>query len=157
MSAQEALAREKSQRIKAAAEALGGLVALFMRSSEHNRYSIADLEWLLLPAVINRQHLIVRAPRAGDKALVPAAAIMWASVSDEYDQLFRQNLGQRYQLTAEMRRSGENAWITDTVGEPLLCERALVELRRTALKDRKLALVRRQTDGTPLLIEHPAE
>ncbi|MFM9941139.1 MAG: toxin-activating lysine-acyltransferase [Hyphomicrobiaceae bacterium] len=146
--------KEKTQRLVAAAAALGELTSLLIRSPEHSQYTIADMEWLVVPAVLNRQFLIVRAQSPGEQTPLPGAAVMWASVSDEFDAMFKQNPGQRFTLTAEQRNSGDNIWITDVVGVPMIWNRALDEMRDTVFKGKKVAMSRKEADGTMSVIEH---
>ncbi len=146
--------KEKTQRLVAAAAALGELTSLLIRSPEHSQYTIADMEWLVVPAVVNRQFLIIRAQSPGEVTPLPGAAVMWASLSEEFDGMFRQNLGQRFTLTAEQRQSGDNIWITDVVGVPLIWNKALDEMRDTIFKGKKIAMARKEPDGTFSVIEH---
>lgn len=146
--------REKSQRLVAAAAALGELTSLLIRSPEHGQYSIVDMEWLVIPAIINRQFLIIRAQSPGEPTPLPGAAVMWASLSEEFDAMFKQNPGQRFTLTPEQRTSGDNIWITDVIGVPLLWNKALDEMRDTIFKGKKVAMARKEADGTYSIIEH---
>lgn len=149
--------REKTERLLKAAAALGELTSLLIRSPEHSKFTLADMDWLVIPAVVNRQFLIIRAASPGEPTPLPAAAVLWASVSDEYDALFKQNPGQRYSLNAEQRNSGSNIWVTDVVGVPLIWNKALTRLRSTVFKGKKIVFIRREADGSASIVEHQPE
>lgn len=146
---------DKTKQLAETAAALGELTSLLIRSPELSQYRIADMDWLVVPAFVNRQFLIVRAPTPAEPIPMPSGALLWASLSSELDTLFRQNPGQRYQLTREQRTSGDCIWITDLVGDPRVWSTALDHLRTTAFKGRKVSMARKADDGTTSVVEHP--
>jgi cytolysin-activating lysine-acyltransferase len=65
---------------KTMAAVLGEIVWLMSQSAEYRQYLIADLEWLVMPAILLRQFRLFY--HQGK----PAAAVIYARVSDEVAQ-----------------------------------------------------------------------
>ena len=63
---------------------LGQIVAVLMRSPQHKHYSLADLVWLVLPAMLSGQFRIAQAQQAG--AVAPVGVVLWAQVSADVDR-----------------------------------------------------------------------
>ena len=62
----------------------GGAVSLFMRSPAHRHYTLADLEWCLIPPLVLNQFMAAEARLPNGQA-VPVALVLWARVSAETD------------------------------------------------------------------------
>ena len=131
--------RRQTAGLTAAAAALGEMTSLLIRSPEHSSYKIADLEWMLVPAILNRQYLIVRSQINQDTVALPGACLLWASVSDDIDAQYRANPGQRLMLDAAQRRSGDNVWITDLVGNRRMLASTIDKLRSEAFAGRRMS------------------
>lgn len=86
---------EQARQIAEIEIAPGQIVSLLMRSTHHKQHSLADLEWLLLPAVLSGQFRIAHAQAQPNGPHSPVAAALWASVSSEVDQrrIFRTRCG----------------------------------------------------------------
>ncbi len=145
--------RDMAAAIERASQALGELVSLLIRSPEHNGYAVADLEWMLMPAVINKQFLIIRGPVAGTEAPLPVGALIWAALSPDLFNQMKQTPGQRLKLTREERISGTDIWITDTIGDPRVWNNGLQHLRSGELAGRKIGMVVKDSDGTLSVVE----
>jgi cytolysin-activating lysine-acyltransferase len=145
---------EKAASLRSAAAALGEVTSLIMRSPDHAHFTLPDLEWLVVPAIVNRQFLIVRAPTAAEAFPLPVAVVLWANVTAQIDALMTQDLSRRIKLTAQERQSGDIVWMTDLIGERTLVNAAVTQLRARELKGRPIKLVHRETDGSLSLIEH---
>jgi hemolysin-activating ACP:hemolysin acyltransferase len=64
--------------------AVGEIISVFARCEPYNQMRLADLEWMVFPAVANRQFAILRG--AGpERVLTPAALALWADVSPSVD------------------------------------------------------------------------
>ena len=55
--------------------AIGEIAVVYSRSPEHKHYSLADIEWLILPAVLRGQFYVAQAARkdSGFRAPIPVA------------------------------------------------------------------------------------
>src|SRR3954471_13523074 len=80
---------EKVRREAAAlrnAFAFTQVVGVLMRSPHYRAYTLADLEWLVVPPVAAGQFRIGEVkPDKNSTTAVPVAVVLWASVSPEVD------------------------------------------------------------------------
>jgi hemolysin-activating ACP:hemolysin acyltransferase len=118
-------------RGKLAAAHLAGAVSLFLRSPAHRHYTLADLEWSLLPALALGQFMTAET-QLPDGQAVPVAMVLWAKVSAEVDA--RLSSAPRYPIRLHPNewRSGEVIWIVDAVGEPKALQHCVEGLAKTA-------------------------
>jgi hemolysin-activating ACP:hemolysin acyltransferase len=117
---------------------LGQIVALLMRVPHHRYIFLADLEWLVLPAIATNQIAIQEAPDTSNILNGPPAAVLFASVSAEVDQRLTANPSLRARLKPEEWASGSIPWLVDAVGDPraanALVVRLLERFKATGLK-----------------------
>jgi cytolysin-activating lysine-acyltransferase len=83
---------------------LGKIVTILMRSPQHKQHSLADLEWLVLPAVLSGQFRVAQAQQSG--IAVPVGVALWASVSTAVDQRLS-DLSAPWRLQPDEWRSGD--------------------------------------------------
>jgi hemolysin-activating ACP:hemolysin acyltransferase len=135
-----------------AVAAFGEIVTVLMRSPAYRSYSISDLEWLVTPAVLNRQFSLVhlKDKKAGPAA--PVALVMWASVSAEVEQRLLGELGAPIRLSPKDRKSGQLHWITDAVGDPRIVSVVLQNLRKVTLRGAPVKTVTREGTGKAQVI-----
>jgi len=89
---------------------LGEMTWLLSQSPLHRALQIADLEWLVMPALINRQFYLFR---EGDK---PIGLALWAKCSPEVVHKLEAGLTEPgNQLSLEDWQSGEDVWLVDLV------------------------------------------
>jgi cytolysin-activating lysine-acyltransferase len=89
---------------------LGQIVSLLGQSPSHKHVFLADLEWLVLPALIGRQVRVWR--RNTERGVLPVAYASWAMVSAEVDQRLSQG---QIKLKPSEWRSGNIPWLIDLV------------------------------------------
>ena len=126
-------AREREQRqamLRRQALAFGDLTSLALQHPVYRNYAIADLDWLIGPAVLTGNFMMANAARP-DGVVVPVAAIIWARVSKEVDQRIMENLHRPFRLSPEEYVSGEIYWLAHTFGLPQVVE----ELIKAALRE----------------------
>jgi hemolysin-activating ACP:hemolysin acyltransferase len=126
---------------------VGGIAVVFSRSPTHKHYSFADIEWLILPAVLHRQFYVAEAANEGTGLRGPIAVATWAFVSDEVDALLARDLSRLVHLRPDEWKSGEVAWIVDLVGEPRGVAAAVEWLRAGPFKERTAKVVVRDAKG----------
>lgn len=148
--------REKTKRLVAVSAHLGEIVSILMRSPAHAKIALGELEPLVIPAIANRQFLVIRARSRTETTPLPAAVVMWAELSNELFKHCFDNPGRPQTLTREQRKSGDNVWITDIAGEPMICNKVLDRLHKTIFVGKRLGLGRRSADGTWSSIQHAA-
>jgi hemolysin-activating ACP:hemolysin acyltransferase len=142
-----AMAR-KAIKGKLAIATFGEIVSVLMRSPQYRNYTIADLDWLVAPALGNRQFSLIQTPNAKSDMPKAAGVVMWASVSKEIEAQILANTGAPIQLSAEDRRSGDNIWITDAVGERRMLSAAIHNLRQKVFKAQPVRTFVRTEDGS---------
>lgn len=128
--------------------AFGGLTVLLMRSASFRQQKIADLEWMLEPAVATGQFVIAEVVARDSGLAVPAAAILWASVSDEIDARVRANPGEAIKVQRNEWTSGPHCWLVASLGDQRAVRSLLLQLNNAQFKDRTLSIVSRQPDGS---------
>ena len=89
------LSSEEAQRRAAIAirqsVAFAQIVSVLLRSPTHRHYALADLEWLVLPPLMTGQFRVAEAS-THQKAAIPVAVALWASVSAEVDKRLSEDL-----------------------------------------------------------------
>ena len=128
--------------------AFGGLTILLMRSAAFRNQKIADLEWMLEPAVATGQFAIAEVVAKESGLAVPAAAILWASVSDEIAARVRAKPGEAIKLQRNEWTGGTNCWLIASLGDQRAIRSLLMQLNNGQFKDRTLSIVSRLQDGT---------
>ena len=128
MKRRAALARDVSANF-------GQLVSLLMRSRAHRFHMLADLEYMIVPAIATRQFRVAEGVSAEAGLVAPVAAVMWASVSAEVDQRLTEAVDQPIRLKPEEWRSGEVVWIVDAVGDPKAINALLQHLKQNELQE----------------------
>jgi cytolysin-activating lysine-acyltransferase len=118
-----------------------------MRSAEYKHFSLADLEWLVVPPVRLGQCGVAEAKVQEDGFTVPVAAALWASVSAEVDRRLSSELERPIRLRPDEWRSGDILWLISAVGDARLIPQFLKQLERTAFKGREVKLRTRGRDG----------
>ena len=100
------------------AASLGQIVGLMMRTPQHRHAFLADLEWLVVPAIVSNQFALHEEldPRTGVR--LPVAALLWANVSEVVDARLTANPAVRPRLKPEEWVSGATPWLVDVVGDP---------------------------------------
>ena len=138
---------------KLVSASIGDIAVVFSRSPAHKHQAFADLEWMILPAVLSGQVYIAELQHTEIGARAPAAAVLWARVSDETDQRLSAEPGRRIRLRPDEWTAGDILWIVDTAGEPRAIAGALAELAQTQFNGKTVKLVMRGNDGKPHIEE----
>ena len=109
---------ERPESIDLAAR-LGDIVALLMRSPTYRYLSLADLEWLIVPAILTGQFSIMSARgKTDDRLRAPIGLAIWASVSDEVDRKLEAQKRAGlvpFRLAPADWKSGETLWLLDII------------------------------------------
>ena len=121
------------------------IVSLMMRSPHHQQHTLADLEWMFLPALRNDQFKTAEAKSGSIN--VPAGFVLWAFVSPQVDKRLMESLDAPARLQPEDWRSGDIAWIVDTVGHPQAIRQLLKHCRDTLPRGREAKVRTTSADG----------
>ena len=133
---------------KLVSASVGDIVVVLSRSPSHKFMSLADIEWLVLPAVVTGQFYVAELAHKETGARAPVAVVTWASVSDEVDRRLRENTGQRIRLIPQEWKSGEHLWLVDVAGEPQAIAVALRLLTDGPFKGRTVNVPTRDAAAT---------
>ncbi len=144
----EAIGAATSKLISAS---IGDSAVVFSRSAKHKHYALADIEWLVLPAVFSGQFFIAEAsnPETGHRA--PVAVVTWARVSAEVDERLTENVGKPSRLRPDEWSSGEILWLIDAVGDPRAVATSLKTLLSGPFKDGDVKIPSLDATGTPCI------
>jgi cytolysin-activating lysine-acyltransferase len=114
---------------------VGDIAVLMSRSAAHQHYTLADIEWLILPPVMLGQFYVAEAQDEANGFRAPVALITWARVSPDVDRRLSETAGQPPQLTPEEWACGDIVWLIDVVGAQKGLVHALEALRRGPCRD----------------------
>ena len=134
---------EKTQQFwrgKLATANFGGAVALFMRSPAHKHYTLADLEWLLIPPLRLNQFVAAEVKLPAGQA-VPAALVLWARVSAEVDARLSATPSYPIRLHPNEWQSGDVFWIIDAVGERNSVQQCIEMLVKTVFQEKQFRML----------------
>ncbi len=131
------------------AASIGDIVVVLSRSPAHKHYSLADIEWMVLPPVATGQFHVREAADKERGFRAPIAVVTWALVSEEVDRRLQEQAGRLLRLRPDEWKSGEIGWLIDAVGNPAGVRAALQWLATGPFKERALKVVVRDNSGAP--------
>jgi cytolysin-activating lysine-acyltransferase len=126
--------RDNSDEARRLMASFGELVTLMMRSPRYRHTFLAELDWLVAPAIATRQFSVAEARPDGADFTAPVAAIMWACVSPEVDARLSE-ARERPRLRPSEWRSGQIPWLIETIGDPKAAAFLLKRLTETRFAD----------------------
>jgi cytolysin-activating lysine-acyltransferase len=147
----EDAARVATGMTKRIATAFGEIVSVFLRTPARRHLFLADLEWLVLPALATGQFALAEARQKESGLAAPVAVMLWATVSAEVDARLTASAGKPVRLKPDEWTSGANAWLVEAIGEPRAVKALIDRTLRGPLKGRDLKVTTRGADGTPTL------
>lgn len=107
-------ATDAGQRARVATATFGEIVALLSFSPVFKHLSLADLEWLVIPALATNQVTVVRGKLKDQNGLlVPIGLALWAHVSEDVDKKLeaQQQARMPFRLAPQDWKSGEIPWL----------------------------------------------
>jgi cytolysin-activating lysine-acyltransferase len=129
------------------AASLGDIVVVLSRSPAHKHYSLADIEWMVLPPAAAGQFYVAELADKQRGFRAPVAVVTWALVSEEVDRRLESQAGRLLRLRPDEWNSGEIAWLIDAAGSPAGVKAALQRLADRPFKERALKVVVREEPG----------
>lgn len=102
---------------KTVSHMLGEITWLLSQSKVHKNLFIADLEWMVMPAILLEQFRIFYGPKS------PAAVAIWAYVSPQTDERLRDG---QSRLKADEWKAGEIPWLIELIA-PFGAEAEILE------------------------------
>jgi len=122
-------------------------LGVLMRSPHYRKYTLADLEWLVIPPLMTGQFRIGEAKPDPQGPALPVAAVFWASVSPEVDKRLTEAKSPAPQLKAEEWKSGDIVWLVHAAGETRFVRSVIDQLMKTTFKGREVKVLASDRDG----------
>jgi cytolysin-activating lysine-acyltransferase len=122
-------------------------LGVLMRSLHYRTYTLADIEWLVIPPLMAGQFRIGEAKPDAQGPSLPVAAVFWASVSPEVDQRLMEAKSAAPQLKAEEWTSGEIVWLVHAAGETRFVRSVVDQLMKTTFAGRQVKVLASDRDG----------
>ncbi|GAA6210907.1 hypothetical protein NBRC116602_06470 [Hyphomicrobiales bacterium 4NK60-0047b] len=144
--------KEGFMKSKMTAASFGEMVSLLMRSAHYKHYSLADLEWLLLPPLMHNQFLVVEARSKENGASVPVGLALWASVSEEVNERLSENLDRPIKLRPDEWQSGEINWLVDMIGDDKM-KQSMFQKIKSELPEKSILKFRAMNDQGQVIVK----
>jgi hemolysin-activating ACP:hemolysin acyltransferase len=133
------------------AASIGDIVVVLSRSPAHKHYSLADIEWMVMPAVSAGQFYIAEMEDKQRGFRAPIAVVTWALVSEEVDRRLESQAGQLLRLRPDEWKSGTIGWLIGAAGSPAGVKSALRWLGAGPFKDRTLKVDVREAGSAAMV------
>jgi hemolysin-activating ACP:hemolysin acyltransferase len=125
----------------------GEIVSILMRSNNSKHQSLADLEWMVIPALTTGQYSLAEAQMKSNGQKVPVGVVLWASVSPGIDQRLSEASNTAVRLKPDEWATGDIVWLIDAIGEHKVIQAMLKQLTNTRWKDKRVRFKSRGADG----------
>lgn len=140
-------ARKHAAAAKQLAAAFGEIVTLLMRSEADRKRSIAELEWLVTPAIVTGQFVIADAQSKKTGATYPVGTVLWAMVSEEVDERLSDTKNENPKLTPQEWRSGPIPWIVMAIGDKRVVAGLIKKITKDVFKDQEPKIRSHNAEG----------
>jgi cytolysin-activating lysine-acyltransferase len=114
------------------ASVLGMVAGLMMDSPMHQHLFLADVKWLVLPALALQQYRIFR------KDGVPVAYVSWAMLTEEAENRVKQG---QMRLRPDEWKAGERSWVIDLVVPYGGQQEILADIKKSVFEGKTLRAV----------------
>lgn len=94
------------------------VVSMLMRAPATRGLTLADLEWLVMPALRNHQAVIAEARDKDGAVTGPIGMVLWATVSPAVDARLSSDFAPIPRLASDDWKSGDIAWVIAAIGPP---------------------------------------
>ncbi len=112
--------------------AFGPVIMLYLQSAHRRFQFISDLEWLLIPPLMNRQCKLFM------KKSYPFAFVSWAFLNEEAENRLVLNGGK---LRPQDWKSGENLWLVDIVAPFGGADKVLADLQQNEFPGKTIRIL----------------
>jgi hemolysin-activating ACP:hemolysin acyltransferase len=147
------LTPEESKRRAAIAKhfaaTFGETIMILMRSPQYRQCSLADLEWLVAPALRTGQFSLTTAQSKATGSSGPVGVVLWARVSEEVDKRLSSSPGRPIWLKPQEWKSGELIWVVAAVGDGRVVQAMLKRLHETEWANKQAKMLARDKHGKP--------
>ena len=104
---------------------------------------LADLQWLVVPAIASGQFTLAEAQHAGNGMTAPVGVVLWARVSADVDQRLSASTAHPVRLEPKDWTSGDILWLMEAIGEKPVVNAMLTRLSETQWKGKQVKAVKR--------------
>jgi cytolysin-activating lysine-acyltransferase len=141
------------------AQSFTSIVSVLMRDTNFKKLRLADLEKLVIPAIMTGQWRLAHsrvAPTAGAGGdqkvrIVPAAVAIWARVSEAVDKRLSETLDSPLALRPDEWTSGDIIWLIAIAGDPRVAPQFIKQLDATVFDGKQVKMRQRGADGAPVV------
>ena len=132
------------------ASILGEICWLFSMTPSHRHFFMADLEWLVLPAIIKQQFRVYR-----DQNGRPIGLVLWAKLNEDAEKAL---IAGQTRLRPQDWDSGESHWIVDVVdlAGGARTQAMIEDMTSAIFKDKPFKYHRMTADGTREVVDSSA-
>lgn len=125
----------------------GEIVTMLMKQPASRTHPLADLEWMVVPALMANQFSVAEAQSKAQGFTAPVALILWARVSAEVDQRLSAAPEQAIKLQPAEWTSGDILWLVEAIGEPRAVQALLQRLGKTKWAGQNVKFRNRDASG----------
>jgi hemolysin-activating ACP:hemolysin acyltransferase len=138
---------------KHVAMVFGQIVGLLMIHPHYKHYTLADLEWLVAPAVSNGLVGLAEAQVRPGEPPRAVGAVLWARVSEEVDARLTAPAEERWRMKPHEWTDGDVLWIIESFGEANVVRQTLVHMQDDVWKSKPVKMRVRADDGGVRVLE----
>lgn len=131
---------------KLVSAAVSDIALVMARHPSYKHFSLADLEWMVLPPVLAGQYYVGEMQDQTTGARAPIACITWGRFSPEVEQRYSAPGPRQPRLHPDDWTSGDQLWLVDIIGPPEAAAAALKTLSAGPFKNAKVR-VRKDNSG----------
>jgi cytolysin-activating lysine-acyltransferase len=121
---------------------LGAITILAMKSQSHKYLFTADLEWLIIPAVAQKQFVLFR-----NNKNEPIAFVTWANIDEEVEKRL---ISGSLKLQPKDWNGGNKKYIIDVISPFVSPKEILKEFKEKHFKEEEIRIIRPKKDGKAL-------
>lgn len=120
------------------ASAFAQAISILMRAPQTRDLKLADLEWLILPALKNQQIAIAEAKLKDTPGNVPVAVLLWAMVSPDVERRMIADKSAIPRMEPGDWKSGDIPWIVAALGPADILKNVVAQLVSGPLGGRRV-------------------
>lgn len=143
--------RRRAAVAKQVSSSFADIVTLLMRSETERNRTLADLEWMVVPAMQTGQFAVAEAQSQETGVVAPLGVVLWAMVSTEVDKRLTAEAGQPMTLAPGEWRSGDIPWIVAAFGDNKVVGQLFEQLSKNVFTKQPAKLRARDKDGNPFV------
>jgi cytolysin-activating lysine-acyltransferase len=149
--------RQMAGAAKAMTATFGEIVSLLMRTPPYKHCTLADLEWLVAPALLSGQFSVATAQSKVNGLTSPVGLLLWASVSKEVDDRLSASPGHPPRVIPSEWKSGDILWVVVAAGDGRVVQSILKQLHEKQWAKKVVKMYAQGKDGKPGVVRLEAK